>query len=169
MLVVAGEFARAEELAVEEAALTWATAAAPMPYAWLALAASRGRRAEITELQAATAQEAAGPPTGTEVSWTQYALAVLHNGVGEYPAALDAAARACDTDELPHSNSALPELIEAAVRAVLLVDAVVAAVLGAPRAVARADEQVLHQPLEVEGVHLQQIAAHRDRRALRPP
>jgi hypothetical protein len=41
---------------------------------------------------------------------------VLHNGVGEYPAALDAAARACDTDELPHSNSALPELIEAAVR-----------------------------------------------------
>jgi DNA-binding NarL/FixJ family response regulator len=44
-------------------------------------------------------------------------MAVLHNGMGDYPAAQDAAARACRAHELTHSNSALPELIEAAVRA----------------------------------------------------
>jgi DNA-binding CsgD family transcriptional regulator len=44
-------------------------------------------------------------------------LAVLHNGLGNYTAALAAAEQACETLEPPYVNLALPELIEAACRA----------------------------------------------------
>jgi DNA-binding CsgD family transcriptional regulator len=116
-LVFTGELAHATELAAEETAITRATGAVPLPHARLILAAWRGRRAETTELYTASVQEASARGAGTEASLAQYALAVLHNGLGNYPAAQDAAARACDSDELPHSNLALPELIEAASRA----------------------------------------------------
>jgi DNA-binding CsgD family transcriptional regulator/tetratricopeptide (TPR) repeat protein len=116
-LVFVGELARAEELAVEEAAITRATGAVPLHHARLAIASWRGRRAETVELRAAIAPPATGGRAGTEVTWTAAALAVLHNGEGDYPAALDAAARACQGPELPHSNLALPELVEAASRA----------------------------------------------------
>jgi DNA-binding CsgD family transcriptional regulator len=43
-------------------------------------------------------------------------LAILHNGLGGYAAALDAAERVWASGELVHSTMALPELIEAAVR-----------------------------------------------------
>jgi DNA-binding CsgD family transcriptional regulator len=43
-------------------------------------------------------------------------MAVLHNGLGDYPAAQAAAARAFESDELTHSNLAHSELIEAACR-----------------------------------------------------
>jgi DNA-binding CsgD family transcriptional regulator len=116
-LVLTGELAHAAELAAEEAAITRATGAVPLRHARLILAAWRGRQAETAELYAASVQEATGRGEGTEVTLAQYTLAVLHNGLGNYPAALDAAARACESDELPHSNLALPELIEAAARA----------------------------------------------------
>jgi DNA-binding CsgD family transcriptional regulator/tetratricopeptide (TPR) repeat protein len=115
-LVVAGEFTRAEELAAEGAAITRATGAAPLRQAPLTLAAWRGRRAEVAELRTAIA-EVTAQGTGSQATWAQYTLAVLQNGVGDHPAALDAAARACEGDELSHSTLALPELVEAAVRA----------------------------------------------------
>ncbi len=116
MLVLTGEFARAAELTAEAAAITRATGAR-RSHAQLILAAWRGRSDETTELHATIVREAAGRGRGTEVALAQYALAVLHNGLGDYPAALAAATRACESDELTHSNLALPELIEAAVRA----------------------------------------------------
>ena len=116
LLVVTGDFARAAELAAEGNAIVLATGAAPLRYADLALAAWRGRESEATELQAASDREAAGGGRGPAVAFAQYTLSVLHNGLGRYEAALDAAIRAGE-GELLESNPALSELVEAAVRA----------------------------------------------------
>ncbi|MFF4894328.1 ATP-binding protein [Micromonospora chersina] len=116
-LLLEGDFARAEELAAEEAAITMAIGAAPMPFTRLALAAWRGNEAETIDLLTAVAHSADGRGVGAEVTWAEYASAVLHNGLGDYPTAVAAATRACEGDELPQSNCALPELVEAAARA----------------------------------------------------
>ena len=113
-LVLTGEFAHATELAAEATALTQATGAAPLRYPQLFLAAWHGRQVETAEIHATIIQTGG---EGVEVSLAHYALAVLHNGLGNYPAAGDAAARACETDELTSISLALPELIEAASRA----------------------------------------------------
>ena len=42
---------------------------------------------------------------------------MLHNALGDYAAAREAASRACGSDELANTSLALPELVEAAVRA----------------------------------------------------
>jgi DNA-binding CsgD family transcriptional regulator len=115
--VLAGELARATELVAESAAITEATGAAPLPHARLMLAAWRGRQAELSELHAAVVQEAAGRGEGMVVTLAQYAQSVLHNGLGDYRAALAAAAGPYECDELVHSSLVLPELVEAAVRA----------------------------------------------------
>lgn len=116
-LVFSGNLAHATELAAEGDAITRATGAAPLRYAQLTLAAWRGRRAEVAELHEASVEQAAGRGEGNEVAFAQYAVSVLCNGLGDYPAAQDAAAQACGAYELTHSNLALPELIEAASRA----------------------------------------------------
>ena len=116
-LVLTGEFAQATELAAEGNAITRATGAAPLRYADLALAAWHGREAEATELYAASVHETTGRGQGSAVAFAQYTLAVLYNGLGDHPAALDAATSACEGGELPQSSSALPEFVEAAVRA----------------------------------------------------
>ncbi|TQM01732.1 helix-turn-helix transcriptional regulator [Pseudonocardia kunmingensis] len=116
VLVRAGELARAAALVTESAAITEATGAAPLPHAELMLAAWRGRQAEASELCAAAVREATGRGDGMVVTLAQYALSVLHNGLGNYRVALAAAAGPCEFDELVHSSMALPELIEAAVR-----------------------------------------------------
>ena len=112
-----GDFARAEELAAEEVAITKAIGAVPMALTTLTIAAWRGRSAETIALRASLAGGADGLGTGTAVTWVEYASAVLHNGLGNYRTAMDAATLACENDELPQSNCALPELVEAAVRA----------------------------------------------------
>jgi DNA-binding CsgD family transcriptional regulator len=115
--IIAGEFARASELAQEAKAISEATGAAPLRAARLMLAAWRGQQGATDSLFSASVQEATGRLAGTEVSLALYALAVLHNGLGNYAAAEDAAARASESDELPHQILALPELVEAASRA----------------------------------------------------
>ena len=55
--------------------------------------------------------------TGETVGLAQVSLAYLHNGLGNYDAALAAATPPCEHDELAHSSVGLPELVEAAVRA----------------------------------------------------
>jgi DNA-binding CsgD family transcriptional regulator len=117
LLVLAGELARAAALVAESDAITEATGAAPLPHAELMLVAWRGRQAEAAERCAAAVQEATGRGDGMVVTLAQYALSVLHNGLGDYRAALAAAAGPCEFDELVHSSLTLPELIEAAVRA----------------------------------------------------
>ncbi|WP_343947313.1 helix-turn-helix transcriptional regulator, partial [Pseudonocardia zijingensis] len=112
MLVLSGEFSRA----AEQTAIAAATRTVPLLHAQLILAAWRGRSDESTEIHATLVREAAGRGRGTEDALAQYAMAVLHNGLGDYPAALAAAERAFESDELTHSNLAHSELIEAACR-----------------------------------------------------
>ncbi|GAB2603130.1 ATP-binding protein [Pseudactinotalea suaedae] len=115
--VLEGELARAAELAAEATAITGAIGGVQLRHAHVILSAWRGDRAETTALTALTARDVAHPDEGTEASLAQYAMAVLHNGLGNYSAALEAAARACQSHELSLSSAGLPELIEAGVRA----------------------------------------------------
>lgn len=117
VLVLTGELGRAGEMVAEEQAITQVTGAPPLPNARLILAAWRGRQAETTELYAAMVPEATERGEGATVGLAQVALAALHNGLGNYDDALAAAAPPCEYDELAFSSVALPELIEAAVRA----------------------------------------------------
>lgn len=117
MLVLSGEFARASWLADEQTSITASTTAVPLLHAQLILAAWRGRSHETGEIQATIVREAARSGDDSEVSLAQYALAVLHNGFGEYSSAQTAATRAFQSDELTHSNLAHSELIESAARA----------------------------------------------------
>ncbi|MFF3672016.1 ATP-binding protein [Microtetraspora malaysiensis] len=103
-----GEFGAAMEMISEEEAIAEATGAAPLVYPRIHLAALRGRRAEAFELFA-------GVDSRMTLS-VQWAAAVLHNGLGNYQAALEAARSAVAHGHLGMSGLALPELVEAAVR-----------------------------------------------------
>ncbi|WP_250009036.1 AAA family ATPase [Actinoplanes sp. M2I2] len=117
VLVLTGELARAAELFAEERAITEATGAPPLPNARLILAAWRGRHHETSELYAVMVKEATERGEGATLGLAQIALATLHNGLGNYDQALAAATPPWEYDELAYSSVALPELIEAAVRA----------------------------------------------------
>ncbi|WP_250032682.1 ATP-binding protein [Paractinoplanes maris] len=117
VLVLTGELARAAELFAEEHAITEATGAPPLPNARLILAAWRGRHDETLQLYAAMVKEATDRGEGATLGLAQVALAALHNGLGNYDEALAAATPPWEYDELAYSSIALPELIEAAVRA----------------------------------------------------
>lgn len=114
--VLMGELARAHELATEATTITQATGGVHMRHAHVILGAWRGDQAGTTALDAMTAQDVAYPDGGTEVILAQYAMAVLHNGLGNYSAARRAAARACESPELSLTSAGLPELVEACVR-----------------------------------------------------
>jgi DNA-binding CsgD family transcriptional regulator len=116
-LLLTGEFAHAAELAAESTAITRATGALPLRNAQLVLSAWYGREAETLQLHASTVEGADGSGDSAEATISQYALAVLHNALGNYPAAEQAAALASASYELTNSNLALPELVEAASRA----------------------------------------------------
>lgn len=115
--VLTGELARADELIAEEIEVTQVTGGVSLRFGPLVLAAWRGDQVETVEIHAAAVREAADRGNDAEVSLAQHALAVLHNGLGNYATALAAAERACASLEPPHANLALPELVEAAARA----------------------------------------------------
>lgn len=117
VLIISGELTRAEALAAESATITEATGGVVLRHAHIILAAWRGDRADVTELNDLTRRDPRFPEDGAEAALADYALAVLHNGLGEYAAAQHAAERACDSVELSLSSVGLPELIEASVRA----------------------------------------------------
>ncbi|MGD9529729.1 MAG: BREX system ATP-binding domain-containing protein, partial [Pseudonocardia sp.] len=107
----------ARELIAEEHAITGITGAPRLPNARLTLASWCGRRTETSELYATMIEDATGRGEGATVGMAEVSLAYLHNGLGNYEAALAAAAAACEYDELAYSSVALPELVEAAVHA----------------------------------------------------
>jgi DNA-binding CsgD family transcriptional regulator len=114
--VHAGEFAAASALVEEAAAITAATGTVPLMYASLVLAAWRGQEAPALELIDASLQDAAARGEGRAIGLTEYATAVLCNGLGRYDAALAAAQRASEHDDLEIFGWALTELVEAGVR-----------------------------------------------------
>jgi DNA-binding CsgD family transcriptional regulator len=114
----AGEFAEATVLNDEGYAIQEGTGSARVNYPRLLLSAWRGsdpdgllRSFEAELAEAAERGEARG------ISGCSYSTAVLHNGLGRYAAALSAARIAVEYDDLSVLGLALPELIEAAVRA----------------------------------------------------
>ena len=115
--VHAGEFAAAAALIEEADAITEATGNAPLGYTLLVLAAWRGQEAQALELIKASREDASGRGEGRAIALAEYATAVLCNGLGRYKAALAAARRASEHDDLGLFGWALVELVEAAVRA----------------------------------------------------
>ncbi|MCG5434809.1 helix-turn-helix domain-containing protein, partial [Micromonospora foliorum] len=115
-LVFAGRFADASDLLDEADALAQATGMAPHPSASLTLAAHRGRELPAMELIDATIKDAEARGEGRLLGLAGYARAVLSNGLGQYPAALEAARQATEYEDLAVFNWTLGELVEAAVR-----------------------------------------------------
>ena len=114
--VYAGEFAAAAVLIEEGDAITAATGNAPMRYAALFLAAWRGEESSAVRLIDAAIGDATARGEGRVLGMAGYVTAVLNNGLGRYPAALDGARLACQHDDLGYFNWSLAELVEAGVR-----------------------------------------------------
>jgi DNA-binding CsgD family transcriptional regulator len=114
--VHAGEFAAASALIQEGEAITEATGNAPLRYTSLALAAWRGEEGPAVRLIQAAVREATNRGEGRALGLAGYATAVLYNGLGRYDAALEAARRACEHDDLGFFGWSMVELIEAGAR-----------------------------------------------------
>jgi DNA-binding CsgD family transcriptional regulator len=114
--VHAGAFGPAADLIDDADAISEATGHPRASSSSLMLAAWRGSESEIAELVDASRREALNQGDGQQMTHTEYAAAVLYNGLGRYEDALVAAQRAGEGEELM-SWCVLPELIEAAARA----------------------------------------------------
>jgi DNA-binding CsgD family transcriptional regulator len=111
-----GDFAAAASVIAEAEAIAAATGTRA-PLGAVLLAGFRGAEAEAAPLIEAmiTAARAAGQ--GVAVQWSQWAAAILCNGLGRYEEALAQAQQAAEqAAELHTPMWALPELIEAASR-----------------------------------------------------
>ncbi|GAA4523292.1 ATP-binding protein [Amycolatopsis samaneae] len=109
-----GELDRAEAAIAEAEALDGVFCGTPWEYSRLHVSALRGRRKEALGLIEAAVAKARGE--GRAIANANWAAAVLHNGLADYPAALAAARRATADGDLVFAGMALPELVEAAVR-----------------------------------------------------
>jgi DNA-binding CsgD family transcriptional regulator len=114
--IQAGQLDQAAALAVESGSIEPGTRAATLPYVPLLLAAWRGEARTAAELAGVMARGAAARGEGAALAYAEYAQAVLHNGLGGYRLAAEAADQASVTGEVVVSPWALPELVEAAVR-----------------------------------------------------
>jgi DNA-binding CsgD family transcriptional regulator len=113
----ADELAESVSLIDELQAAVDATGSHFPPYGALIFAAFKGREAEVSELVETITNEVVARGEGIGLTITQWATAVLYNGLGRYEAALAAAERASEPPEdLGFSHWALVELIVAAVR-----------------------------------------------------
>jgi DNA-binding CsgD family transcriptional regulator len=115
--VFAGELATAAGLIEEADAIAAATGNAHFDYASLLLAAVHGHETQALEVIEAFVQQATARGEGRALGHAHHAAAVLYNGLGRYPAALAAAQRACEHEDLGVFGWALAELVEAGARA----------------------------------------------------
>ena len=113
---LAGEFAAAQAVIEQCDAVTAATGAASVPYARQLLAAYRGREADALELIDADLKDAAERGEGGAITLSDYAAAILQNGLGRYETAFESAKRASGRSEPGWAAWAQAELIEAAAR-----------------------------------------------------
>ena len=111
----AGELEQGAALIAEAQAVADATGSQLGPHGALGVAAWRGREAEATELIQATMDDVTSRGEGRGVT-SQYAAALLYNGLGRYDKALAAAELACEYDDIGVLGWSLTELVEAAVR-----------------------------------------------------
>ena len=111
----AGELEEGAALIAEAQAVADVTGSQLGPYGALAVAAWRGHEAETTELIQATMDGVTSRGEGRGVT-SQYAAALLYNGLGHYDKALAAAELVCEYDDIGVLGWSLTELVEAAVR-----------------------------------------------------
>ena len=112
-----GDLDAAASLVAEAEAVVEATGSQLAPQGAMALAAWRGREAEASALIQASRQEVERRGEGLWLIATEWASAVLFNGLGRYEDALAAAEQAAeDPHELGVSTWVPTEIIEAAVR-----------------------------------------------------
>jgi DNA-binding CsgD family transcriptional regulator len=114
--VLAGELAAAAAKLAEADAIAAATGTAHFDYASPLLAALRGDETHALQVIDASLRHAATRSEGRAIGHAEHAAAVLYNGLGRYQAALAAAQRACEYEDLGVFGWALGELIEAGAR-----------------------------------------------------
>jgi DNA-binding CsgD family transcriptional regulator len=115
--IFAGEFAAAEALGHEAHEVSAAIGVPDVAYTRLILAGWRGRQAETPKLIEADVREAIARGEGRTIGASDYAAAVLYNGLGRYADALAPAKRSSEhPEELVFATWGLFELIEAATR-----------------------------------------------------
>ncbi|MFL5842555.1 MAG: AAA family ATPase [Thermoleophilaceae bacterium] len=112
--VLVGELTAAEALLAEAESIVRATGQTLISHAGLALAALRGGdgQAFITS----TMRDATPRGDGILVRHAEHAAATLYNGLGQYDDALQAAQLELERNPTGFHKTALPELVEAAVR-----------------------------------------------------
>jgi DNA-binding CsgD family transcriptional regulator len=111
-----GEFGIAEQLMREVETIAAATRNVKVADFSILLAAWRGDRDTTYRLRAAAIEAGTARGEAFAVVTAEYAVALLHNGLGEYAEAAAAAQRAYELDVLGFAAWALPELVEAAGR-----------------------------------------------------
>jgi DNA-binding CsgD family transcriptional regulator len=114
--VLTGEFAQAEALLAEAAAISTATGSSPMAHPRPVLLAWRGELTEATAVIDLIVSDARMRGDGRQLTLAEYATAVLHNGLGAYDVAFAAAEQAARHDEVGMTERVLLELVEAATR-----------------------------------------------------
>jgi hypothetical protein len=114
--VHAGDLSLAAELLAEGKSLELGIRADTLPYLPLRLAAWRGQASTVSNLVDVMRRGARERGEGGAIAAADYSAAILHNGLGQYELALEAAENAAAPDEPVTSSWALYELIEAASR-----------------------------------------------------
>ena len=114
--IQAGQLSAAAALLTEGERIDPGIRAATLPYVSLLLAAWRGDAPTAAQLTEVMVRGASARGEGAALTYAEYANAVLHNGLGNYALAAEAAHQASAVDELVISPWALYELVEAAVR-----------------------------------------------------
>ncbi len=114
--IQAGDLSHAAALLAEGERIDPGIRAATLPYVPLLLAAWRGEAPAAAELTSEITRGALDRGEGVALTYTEYAAAVLGNGLGQYESAAGAAHSASAAGELVISPWALYELVEAAVR-----------------------------------------------------
>jgi len=114
--VQAGELSKAQAFLMERERVDPGTREVTLPYVPLLLAAWRGDAPGAADLAQEMARGASDRGEGSALTYTDYAQAVLYNGLGNYRAAAAAAHGASAVDEIVISPWALYELVEAAAR-----------------------------------------------------
>ncbi len=116
VLVFCGEFSAAASTVAETRSVEEATGISSAPYGALILEAWRGNPDETRPLIEMTLREVGARGEGIGVAISDYARAVLCNGLGQYEEALTAACSASEYQEVVAENWGLSELIEPATR-----------------------------------------------------
>ncbi|MEU4301659.1 AAA family ATPase [Kitasatospora aureofaciens] len=111
----AGRFSEAGDLLAEAAAVEKATGVVPRMTALIG--AYRGRERPALELIEAMERDGEQPALGRLTGMAACVRAVLHNGLGNYPLAMEAALRSTEYQDLNVHFWASSELVEAATRA----------------------------------------------------